>query len=368
MNRMDIPSDVYESLIHKAVSGNGNSTRIRKAIDKGKSEPVTIAFLGGSVTVGYTPYGMIDENYATLFCNYFSDKYCSNGCTCINAGLPGPGSMMGLAFAENRVRDKQPDIMFVEFAVNNSMEKIQIIAFESLVDKLLEFPGEPAVIPIIVCSQDFYTCSSYMELVAQHYDLPVVNIYHLLKAGIEEGSFLWSDYSRDFGHPTLAGHRLIADCILRLFENLERKEDSGYSIPREACFSRTFSSFQLMDHHNLILEEGSPFEPSVTNPELPDGWRYTRNDKNQSLQVAFHCKSLFVLYEVGNSMDYGELEVSEDDTVIFRIDSYNINGWNNPDIKLVLNEDEARIHKLVIRIRRGDENKKFFILGFGVVN
>jgi hypothetical protein len=274
---------------------------------------------------------------------------------------------MGLALAEDRLRKEKPDIVFIEYAINNGIDKLHMAAFESLINKLLHFESKPAVIPIIVCNVEFYTCSSYMELTAKHYALPAVNIYHVIKTGLEKGIFEWSEYSCDYGHPSVNGHRLIADCIMELMEQFRERESTPYRIPRKACFGRDFTDLIYFGRKSLPVEENGSFEPSVTIMEFPDGWRYQKNKSNTPMRFSVTCKSLFILYEINNSMDYGEIEVLKEGKVICRIDGYSIYGWGNPDIRLVFQEAESKLLQFEIRMRPGDENKKFFLLGFGVV-
>lgn len=367
MSLVQLTMEEYDEIISQAISGN--SYRIKKAIEKAKNEKVTIAFLGGSVTMGYTPEGMIRENYAEVFCRSFAEKYCNYGYNCMNTGVSGTGSMMGLAFTENKIRDTNPDIIFVEYAINNGLDKLQITSFESLIDKLLRFGSNPSVIPVIICNEELYTCSGYMELIARHYDLPVINIYHMMKICLERGSLEWRDYACDYSHPSVQGHKLIADCIIKLFDEIEAGASryDSYSIPINSCFSREFSQFELWDHRYVKELERSAFTPSDANPFFPYGWTYGKKDNSNDFCITILCKSLFILYEQSNNMEYGEIEVWEEDKIIYSIDGYSIYGWNNPDIKLVIHEEEARLHKLVIKMCRGDANKEFLMLGFGVV-
>jgi lysophospholipase L1-like esterase len=219
MSLLYLSPESYHNLIKLSVSDFGNSSRLNKATEKARSGPVTIGFLGGSVTIGYSPSGMLEENYPTQLCRMFTKKFGIEGqCNCVNFGLGSENSILGLAFAEDRLRKEKPDIVFVEYAINNGIDKLHMAAFESLITKLLRFESKPAVIPVIVCNAEYYTCSSYMELTAKHYALPAVNIYNVIKAGLENGLFEWSEYSSDYGHPTVNGHRLIADCIMELLE------------------------------------------------------------------------------------------------------------------------------------------------------
>lgn len=367
MSFLQLPPKDYHNLLHQAISDKGNIDRLQKAIEKAKTETVNLAFLGGSITAGYIPQGEISEKFVSLFSRYFSEKYCGKKGVKVDTALCTVGAIMGLAQAEGRLRAAKLDIIFVELAINNGLDKLQIAYFESLIDKILNFESKPAVVLIIVCNQDFYTCSSYMELIAEHYDLPVANVYKVLKAGIENHLFEWKDYACDGAHPIEEGHQLIADCLIHLFERLERRESTVYQIPPGACFTREFSSYEFCDHNSGLPMEGNCFQPGSTNAEFPSGWCYTKGNGNKAFSMTLSLKNLFILYELSNSMDYGEIEVFDNGKVIVRIEGYSILGWNNPYAKLVINETDTQLHRITIRMRQGDENKKFFLLGFGII-
>jgi len=368
MSTMQNSSREYEDMICQSLTEYGSSDRLRKAMNKAQTDTLKIAFLGGSVTHGYTPNGMIAENYTVLVAKKITDNYCKDGNHIeVNTAASTTGSIVGLALAEGRLRDTEPDIVFVEFAINNAMDKLQIAYFESLIDKILHYDTQPAVILVILCMKDFYTCSSYMELIAKHYELPVANVYMALKMGIEQKVIQWECYSCDSSHPIEEGHKLIADCILQQLEHSLAKEDEVYELPLEPCFSREFSSYELLDHNSLFPQEGSYFTAAVTNEMFPCGWNYSNKNGSEAFRFTLACKSLFVLFELSNSMDYGEIEILEEGRSIARIDGYSIYGWYNTEAKLVIHERETKLHQLEIKIRKGDENKKFCLLGFGVI-
>ncbi len=358
----------YRRLLPDVVTNRGNHARIQAAIRKAEDKPVTVAFLGGSVTTGYNPAGMIEENYGKLFCEYFQNKYSKNNdCICENHGFAAANSLLGLMIADLYVKNVRPDLVFLEYAINNGMDKISIASYESLAYKLLGMESRPAVIPVIVCNEDLYSCSGYMEKIARHYDLPVVNLYQVIRQGLAQGIMIWGEYSNDYGHPTSNGHRIIFEGIKQLFENINNNPDKKDYDTLEACFSRDFSTVEYFDHSSMTVEESGSFHQTDTISLFPRGWSYQKGTGNRPMEINLVCRCLFLIYEKSNSMEYGAIEILEDDTVISTIDSYSIYAFNNPDITPVLNEAAARPYRLKIRMRKGEEGKKFSILGFGIV-
>lgn len=367
MSIEQIEKSKYKDMITRSFAGSGNFYRIEKALEKAANDTVTIAYLGGSVTQGYNPAGMIKESYATVISRYIKEKYCITGdCNYINEGHASTDAMHGLAFTEIKLKKVHPDLIFVEYAINNGMDRTYIATFESLVYKLLIMESEPAVIPVILCNEQFYTCSNYMKIVAGHYNLPTVNVNNSIRYGLDTNIMVWNDYANDCSHPTKDGHRLIADCIINLFENRNLKEDI-YHIPDTACYTRNFYTFEFVDHNKMSPLKDCEFIPSDTLETFPQGWNYVRNGLMNSFRFQIKCRALFIAYEQGKSMDYGVIEIWDKDRLFSTLDGYSIYAWGNPAMKIVLNEAESSQHHFEIRMRKGDENKKFSLLGFGVV-
>ena len=83
----------------------------------GKST-INIVYLGGSITQGA---GVSDKTktWVSRISNYFKEKYADKTVNNYNVGIGGTGSDMGIMRLERDVLSKNPDYVFVEFAVND---------------------------------------------------------------------------------------------------------------------------------------------------------------------------------------------------------------------------------------------------------
>ena len=82
---------------------------------------------------------------------------------------------MGSILTEKYIRRTAPDIIFVEYAVNESKSPDGIAMFEGLIRKLLKLESDPAVVVINILNSELYSCDDFMRLVGLHYDLPVIS-------------------------------------------------------------------------------------------------------------------------------------------------------------------------------------------------
>ena len=104
-----ITEPLYKQLAEASLCSVGEGIPWQRLFAK---KHLTVAFMGGSVTQGY-------------------DAECV---LCAEAGM---GTMQGNLLADQYVLARKPDIVFLEFAINETTLKPSVISFESLLRKLL---------------------------------------------------------------------------------------------------------------------------------------------------------------------------------------------------------------------------------------
>ena len=81
---------------------------------------LVIAFLGGSITVGAGSSDW-DHRYSTMLTKeYFKKKFPNKTVREVNGGVSGTNSDLGLFRMSKDITDSCPDVVFMEFAVNDS--------------------------------------------------------------------------------------------------------------------------------------------------------------------------------------------------------------------------------------------------------
>ena len=103
---------------------------------------ITIAYLGGSITEA--------DGYRNIFTNYLKETYPNNNITEINAGIGGTNSFLGVSRVYDEVISKNPDIVVVDFTVNDNhigeYNKLFGRSYEGIIRKLIAYNPE---LPII---------------------------------------------------------------------------------------------------------------------------------------------------------------------------------------------------------------------------
>ena len=167
---------------------NYDLERIKSVIQRAQSgQELTIAFLGGSITQG--SLATVHENtYAYRVYKWWCDTFPQAKFNYVNGGIGGTDSYYGVSRAVTDVLMYQPDLVVVDFSVNDVDNIYCEETFEGVLRKLLGWHSRPAV---VVLNNVFYdTGVSTQDIhnrLADHYGVPHVSmhdtIYRRMKAG-----------------------------------------------------------------------------------------------------------------------------------------------------------------------------------------
>lgn len=347
----------------------GNNYRIKTVMEKAsKGETVTIVYLGASITNGL----MTEEKecFTVKSYNYFLKNFGNeNNVTYINAGESGTSSVFGLIRVERDVLAYEPDIIFVEFAVNDTKNNICRMAFEGLVTRMLTSERQPVVVLLFAVSEVGYTCQGQMKQIGIHYDLPMISIKEGIMPEINANRITWKYYSDDLGHPNNQGHSLIAEMINHYFETAYKKaKDIEYKLPEKAFYGLQFQNMVMLDSLNAKLDTTGGFKPTETITTMKNGWVRKAGASMKSFLFNLECRSLFVVYKESSDINTGTVEVYVDGKLQLLLNGYNSMGWDNPVTKIVFHEQDAELHTIEIKALACDAEKEFTILGFGYCN
>lgn len=119
-----LDGDLTQHMIDMSRLNEGNKVRLANVIKKLKNgEEVTVGFIGGSITQG-TSAGN-DLCYAKLTADWLQKTYSNAKINYVNAGIGATGSYIGVHRVANDLLSKKPDLVFVEFSVNDTTENTE---------------------------------------------------------------------------------------------------------------------------------------------------------------------------------------------------------------------------------------------------
>lgn len=402
---VDTKSENYCAMIAKSLMNLGNTYRIRKAIEKAKAgKSVTVAYIGGSITQGAGATPINTECYAYKSYQLFQNRFASgNNVKFIKAGVGGTPSELGmLRFDRDVLRDgEKPDIVIVEFAVNDEGDETKGDCYESLVRKILKLDWNPEVVLLFSVFANDWNLQERLRPVGDLYDLPMVSIRDAVVEQFtrKEGRVLTKNqFFYDMFHPSNIGHTIMADCLQYLFERCELREharldafengltEEGMLLQRlklEPVIGGSFENVRLMDkkdvYEGAVIETGDftatdqelqsvEMDDALNlTPEFPYNWMYdgTKTDA-EAFTLRMNCKALVLIFKDSGEVDVGKAEVFVDGAHVLTADPH-INNWQHCNAAILFNNEKSEEHTVKIEIAKEDIDKKFTILGFGYV-
>lgn len=387
----------YREMLRKSLVQTGNNARLKTAIERAKrGEDITIAFIGGSITQGAGAVPINTKCYAWQtfegLCR-LAGKGVDENIHYIKAGVGGTPSELGMIRYERDVcRDGSvtPDIVVVEFSVNDEGDETKGVCYESLVRKILASENKPAVILLFAVFANDWNLQERLSVVGERYHLPMVStrdcvveqFYKKTGAGkvVTKNQFFY-----DCFHPTNIGHQIMADGLLYLMQEVDKSvpdEDTLDLSSVPAAIGSTFEQVWLYDRNSRadtvkILSTGDFSETDeelqgvemdrnlTQTKEFPYNWKHIKGMGPFVMEVC--CTSLVMVNKDSGAPDAGCAQVLVDGEEVLLADP-KVNGWTHCNPLICFQNRERRTWRVEVRMQPGDEDKEFTILGFGVVS
>ncbi|MCR4617004.1 MAG: SGNH/GDSL hydrolase family protein [Lachnospiraceae bacterium] len=401
---IDFESPVYREMIERSLLQKGNTSRLKKAVDKARrGEEVTVGFIGGSITQGAGAIPINDKCYAYNafkgFCDLAGRGYEDN-VKYVKAGVGGTPSEVGMLRYENDVLDNgniTPDVMIVEFAVNDEGDETKGECYDSLVRKIYNSPNKPAVILLFAVFVDGYNLEERLKCVGEAYSLPMVStkksVYDQFYYSEEEGGIVSKNqYFYDMYHPTNVGHKIMADGLINMFKIADESpmEDdfdiTNIKPPKGGEFENVYfidranidSSKAIVSYdigaftgHSTELQYCERNLDLGGSPEFNNNWLYdgkSCEDKTKAVFTArVNCSALLVAYMDSASIEVGTAQVFVDGEEKLSIDPH-IVGWQHCNAVIAFRGGERKEREIKVVIPEKDVDKRFTLLGFGIVD
>lgn len=383
-------SEAYARMIESSLLSAGNVYRLKKVIEKAKrGDEVVLAYIGGSITQGAGSKPIHQKSYAYLsyrgFCDCFSPDGGSN-VKFVKAGVGGTPSELGMIRYEKDVTDFgriKPDLVIVEFAVNDEGDETEGVSYESLVRKIAKADNAPAVILNFAVFMSEWNLEDRLVPIGKNYDLPMVSVKSAVVPQFGKATVMTKrQFFYDIFHPTNDGHRVMADCLIHLFKVADQMDmpEKDVDFTKAPVKGADFEDIVLLDRSNIesyaaVSQRG--FEEKDTHiqyverdqnnfstPEFENNWAKADTCKDAEFSMTLTCKNLVLVSKDSGSPRFGKADVYVDGTRVLTADPL-VNGWEHCNPQIILNESERKEHNVKIVMHPGEEEKYFTILGFG---
>lgn len=341
--------DFYESSIYSM----GNTYRLTKKLEAAENgEKLTMAYLGGSITEG--------KKYSSPFSNYVKTTFAKGGFTEVNAGLSGTSSVVGLVRSEENIVSKNPDIVFIEFSVNDHEDIMYKKSFESVIKKFLDLPNEPAVVILINRAKGGFSSQKQMIPVGENFDVPIISMDNALTKAFNSGFLTTGDYFTDEYHPHDKGGQLIADCLGYFFRKAMKTENrsDSYTVPASTVYGTEYQTCRNVDPKTLTgFNAGSWTAGNGYGSMLP----YSYNLNGGSPMTFTADGKGFIIVFKANSSGMGSIDVTVNGKTT-KIGGNKQYCWGGPDAELGYYQETSG--KLDVSI---SGSGSFIIWGIGLI-
>ena len=393
---VDFECPAYQEMLQKSLLQTGNVLRLKRAMEKARrGEDVTVAFIGGSITQGAGAIPINTQCYAWKTFERFC-RLCGRGTEenirYVKAGVGGTSSELGMVRYDRDVCEDgkiKPDLVIVEYAVNDEGDETKGHCYDSLVRKIYLSEQKPAVILLFAVFAYDWNLQERLAPVGEAYELPMVSIKDCVveqfykKAGagrvLTKNQFFYDIY-----HPSNYGHTVMADAIEYLLKAADGQPEEGREpdiSEKPAPYSAEFAQIRLMDREHIpaaaVVPDCGDFGEKdeelqaverdrnlFTTPEFPWNWKHSSGSRPFVMDIV--CSALVIVAKDSGSPEAGCAEACVDGEKV-RVINPREAGWTHCNALILFRGQEKKQHHVEIRMCPGDEEKQFTILGFGYV-
>lgn len=345
-------------------------TRLKNLMKRAANgESLVIGFLGGSITQGSlssTPKNC----YAYLVYEWWKKSFPNAAFSFVNGGIGGTTSHYGGARAWKDVLCYRPDIVTVDFSVNDDANEFFEETYEGTLRRLLAAPSAPAV---VVLNNVFYdtgkNAQDYHNRIADHYGIPHVSIKDTVYPDVESGKIARADITPDNLHPNDKGHRLVADEICKLLDSIkaEMEEETIAGENIEGKSTKTEASVLLpapltenaYEHSRLIQIQDNeaildgflvdPIEKKGMLDIFKNGWTAAHTNDKISFEIECSCLAVQYRKSVQQPVPKAKAVIDGDEAHAVILDGNFTEDWGDClYLEPLLHHAEKKVHRIEI--------------------
>lgn len=342
-------------------------TRLKNLMKRAANgESLVIGFLGGSITQGSlssTP----KTCYAYLVYEWWKKSFPNAAFSFVNGGIGGTTSHYGGARAWKDVLCYRPDIVTVDFSVNDDANEFFEETYEGTLRRLLAAPSSPAV---VVLNNVFYdtgkNAQDYHNRIADHYGIPHVSIKDTVYPDVESGKIVRADITPDNLHPNDKGHRLVADEICKLLDSIkaevEEETIAGKSTKTEASALLPAALTENAYEHSRLIQiqdneailDGflvDPIEKKGMLDIFKNGWTAAHTNDKISFEIECSCLAVQYRKSVQQPVPKAKAVIDGDEAHAVILEGNFTEDWGDClYLEPLLHHAEKKVHRIEITV------------------
>ena len=290
------------------------------------------------------------------------------------AGIGATGSYIGVHRVERDVLSNNPDVVFVEFSVNDTTENTRrdVDSYDSLLRKIWGSDSKPAIVCIGMTQENGTSVQNYHYDIAKSYDLPFISYRNAILDVINKGYIKWTDISDDNIHPNTVGHKVLTQIITHYLDKVNSEKDTVDGA--ESDFSTAYTSDKYTNAVTLTPNEITAVDETGTFKESKDSafsnmtgyWMVRKKGGFDGAKLVFNdveAKNVGILY--GRMTGGGTiLDVYIDGVLAKSVDTRFPGGWGNyAEAAHIASFEESAKHTIEIVPRDEEDASMIYISG-----
>ena len=376
----------YAEALKESTVAVGNNLRLKNVIGRAQAgEQITVATVGGSITEGAAAV-KYEECWACRFARQFGETFGTDGganVTLVNCGVGGTPSPFGwmrygrdiLARVPETDPDGYPDLVVIEYAVNDWAEPTGCRCYESMVKEILSQPNGPAVLLLFTVRSDGWNVQNELQKIGERYGLLMVSVRDGLYRHLDRDYPKKSFYSDEY-HPRSSGHRMMADALMQAVQDAAAAEtaETDVDLSVNPVYGTDFTGLKTIYGDSvpegITMERGS-FDKTdkTTYSNKPVGQVCGKNfchgttSGTEPMRITGTFSKCLVAWKAAAEDVYGTAEILVDGKLKAKLKGGN-GKWGQSEVVLVLDEKEAAEHTVEIRVV--EEGKRFTVTAVSV--
>ncbi len=351
--------------------GSCDDTNLACVMRKAESgEKVTVAVIGGSITQGTISNGGKDSEvpfkkcYADLFFEWWKDTFPNAEFEFVNAGIGATDSYLGVHRVGEDVLKYKPDLVLVEFSVNDDGSSNCKTNYDNLVRRIAKSESAPAIMLLFMGQTNGSNAQNQHQIVGFKYELPMISYANYISYAMANGDFDAKELSGDVTHPSALGHAITGELLWKYMNNVYENLDSfGEKKPfdYDSVCAEIYLDSKILDSTSLNVTDLGTFEESSVFNIYP--YNFTCKDGDGGLTFEVEASRIGIMFYRTTDSKSGQFEVYVDGEMQTSLNGDFTGGWGNYAECRSVYSGDAGLHTVEIRKADNSEGDVFSILG-----
>lgn len=158
-----------------------------------EGRPVVYGAIGGSITEGAAASSP-GSRYVSCIAHAIQNR---TACRLVNAGVGATDTRFGAMRCREDLLRHRPDLITIEYAVNDVNNPDRDFSFEALVRQCMGFAPDALIVVIFTLREDGVSMQEIQLPVCRHYDLAMISYHDAIWPELSGGNLAWSAVSPD---------------------------------------------------------------------------------------------------------------------------------------------------------------------------